>query len=232
MDLVKCLQELSEKQSIEEALEKRVCSAFIKHLNDKNLNVQTNAVRSIQLTAGILKDNNLIMIAETLANMVTDPNGTKEVRDVYSLAIRSTITELNNRAASKLIRSVFPKLQAGLSRSDDITEECLEIIAEIFRRFAAVFESNKNLINKDQLVSDIGRLLHHRNKAVSKKASQCLGLFAVILSQRQLDNLVKDLRARLQQLADKDDLLTILQSLSHITRNVGQKLGAQCTELI
>ena len=52
------------------------------------------------------------------------------------------------------------------------------------------------------------------------------------LRGRQLDNLVKDLRARLQQLADKDDLLTILQSLYHITRNVGQKLGAQCTELI
>jgi hypothetical protein len=37
-----------------------------------------------------MKDQNLIMIVETLADMVIDANK-KEVRDIYSLAIKSTI---------------------------------------------------------------------------------------------------------------------------------------------
>lgn len=107
--------ELADKQTIDEAFEKRICSAFIKHLNDKSLDVQTNAVRSIQKTASILKDNNLILIVETLADKVIDPNGTKEVRDVYSLAIRSTVQELNDKAAVKLIKSVNQKFMYGLN---------------------------------------------------------------------------------------------------------------------
>lgn len=47
LDLCKAMLELADKQTIDEAFEKRICSAFIKHLNDKNLDVQTNAVRSI-----------------------------------------------------------------------------------------------------------------------------------------------------------------------------------------
>ena len=96
-----------------EATERRICSAFIKHLNDTSLDVQSNAVKSIQKTAGIIKDQNLIMIVETLADMVIDANK-KEVRDIYSLAIKSTIQELKDSAASTMIKTVYPKLMKGL----------------------------------------------------------------------------------------------------------------------
>jgi len=84
------MQKLSEQQKIEEALEKRICAAFIKHLDDSSLDVQTNAIRSIQQVAGIIKEQHLVMIVETLADKVVG-DGKKDVRDVYSLAIRSII---------------------------------------------------------------------------------------------------------------------------------------------
>jgi len=47
---------MSEHQKIEEALERRICAAFMKHLDDVSLDVQSNAVKSIQRTAGIVTD--------------------------------------------------------------------------------------------------------------------------------------------------------------------------------
>ena len=74
------------------------------------MDVQTNAVRSIQKTAGILKENNLIdIIVHKLIQMVLGA-GSKDVRDVYSLAIRSTIQELNDQAAIRLIPPVLANL--------------------------------------------------------------------------------------------------------------------------
>ncbi len=73
------------------------------------MDVQTNAVRSIQKTAGILKENNLIDIVDKLTQMVLGA-GSKDVRDVYSLAIRSTIQELNDQAAIRLIPPVLANL--------------------------------------------------------------------------------------------------------------------------
>lgn len=87
-------------------------------------------------------------------------------------------------------------------------------------------------MNKDDLVNVISRLLHSKNKSVTKKATQCLGNIAVILSERQLDNLLKDLVNRLQMTKDKDDELTILTSISHISRQVGSKMQNNYSSLV
>ena len=86
LDLCTEMIRMAETQRIEEGLEKRICSAFVEHLTDSSLDVQTNAVKSIQSVASIIRESNLIMIAETLAKMVIE-SGNKEVRDIYSLAI-------------------------------------------------------------------------------------------------------------------------------------------------
>lgn len=39
MDLCQEVQRLSEHSKIEEALEKRICAAFVKHLDDSSLDV-------------------------------------------------------------------------------------------------------------------------------------------------------------------------------------------------
>jgi hypothetical protein len=92
------------------------------------------------------------MIVETLADMVIDASK-QEVRDVYSLAIRSTISELHDNAATNMIRAVYPKLAKGLKvGKDEVKEECLEILAEIFRKFHVILNKVNNLIPKDELL--------------------------------------------------------------------------------
>jgi len=82
------------------------------------------------------------MIVEKLAEMVTG-EGKKEVRDIYSLAIRSTIQELKDKEAANMIRTVYSKLIKGLKTgSDDVKEEVLEILTEIFKKFGSLLIKN------------------------------------------------------------------------------------------
>jgi len=115
MDLCGEMLKMHENSKIEESLERRICSAFVKHLNDSSLDVQSNAVKSIQKIAPMIREANLVMIVDTLADMVVDSKK-KEVRDIYSLAIRSTIQELKESSAINMIRSVYPRLLKGLKQ--------------------------------------------------------------------------------------------------------------------
>jgi len=53
------------------------------------------------------------MVVEKLTDMILD-TGKKEVRDIYSLAIRSTIQEIGENEAANLIRTIYPKLIKGV----------------------------------------------------------------------------------------------------------------------
>jgi hypothetical protein len=52
------------------------------------------------------------MIVEKMAERVVE--GEKETRDIYSLAIRSIINELNEEYAVSMIKSVYPRLLKGM----------------------------------------------------------------------------------------------------------------------
>ena len=83
-----------------------------------------------------MSESNLVMVAEKLIDMVLAADK-KEVRDTYSLAIRSTIAELGENEAANLIRTIYPKLSSGAANGgDDIKEEVLDIMTEIFKKFS------------------------------------------------------------------------------------------------
>lgn len=124
------------------------------------------------------------MIVETLADKVVG-DGKKDVRDVYSLAIRSIIHQLHDLAAVNMIRAVFPKLMKGLKvGGEEIKEEVLEILTEIFKNFAQILIKQNNLVNKEDVLQQVCELLLFQGKGVRKKATNCLGQFAIVLTQR------------------------------------------------
>ena len=93
------------------------------------------------------------MIVEKLAERVTE--GEKETRDIYSLAIRSIISEINEEYAITMIKSVQTRLLKGMSYSDEVREECLDIFADIFKRFGSLLLKNPTLIQKEELMKKI-----------------------------------------------------------------------------
>lgn len=89
---------------------------------------------------------------EELAQIVV--TGEKEVRDIYSLAIRGIIGEISDDNAQSMIKAVYPKLIQGFGQShgEDVREECLDILTEIFKRFCILLLKKDDLVKKDELM--------------------------------------------------------------------------------
>ncbi len=189
-------------------MEKRICSAFISHLDDKSLDVQGNAVKCIQKIASRIREKNLIMIVEKMAERVVE--GEKETRDIYSLAIRSIISEINEEYATAMIKIVYQRLIKGMNLSDEVREECLDILAEIFKRFGTLLLKNATLVNKDELMKVIPEQLQRDKQSLRKKATNCLGSFAVILTQKQLHLMCQLLIDRIKKSRSKSDSFTLI----------------------
>jgi hypothetical protein len=94
------------------------------------------------------------MIVEKMAERVVE--GEKETRDIYSLAIRSIITEISDEYAIAMIKNVYPKLMKGMQVQNlEVREECLDILADIFKKFGSLLLKNATLVNKDELMKVI-----------------------------------------------------------------------------
>ena len=126
-----------------------------------------------------------------------------------------------------MIRTVYPKLNKGLrSGKAEVQEECLEILAQIFKRFGQLLHKNNNLVNKDDLMKTLVELLQQAHPGVRKRTTNCMGQFAIILSSKQLEQLISILMKRLKTSeGNKKDLLTQIQCISQIARSVGSKLS-------
>ena len=219
-----CYEMLKSNQSFDETLERRICQSFIGHLEDSSMDVQSNAVNCIQKVSGHIRESNLLMILEKLVDMVL--SGKKETIDINSIAIRSSFNEVSDTSAENVIRKIQPKLQQGLTSKDPVIKEtCLEIMAEMFKRFNVTLYRQQNVLNKEDLMRKLPDMLLDQSESIRKKATICIGAFAIVLTARQLDQLCNSLCNRIRNSNNKAETLTLIQCIGHMSRTVGQKLG-------
>lgn len=224
-----CAEIMKSNVLLEEGMEKRICSAFISHLDDKSLDVQGNAVKCIQKIASRIREKNLVMIVEKMAERVVE--GEKETRDIYSLAIRSIISEINDEYAIGMIKTVYPKLIGGIGGADEVREECLDILAEIFKRFGPLILRYSTLVNKDELMRVVPEQLSREKLSLRKKATNCLGALAVILNQKQLQQMCLLLIDRIKKARTKTDTFTLIQCFGQMARTVGNKIAHHLSDI-
>jgi hypothetical protein len=203
-----CHAILSRPTPFEEAIEKRFCSCFIKHLEDENVEVKSNAVKCIKDTASRIRDTNLITILEKLAQEIVE--GKQETLDIFTLALRGIVTEAREEFAGSLIASVNPKLVVGLEKGrNEVKSECLEIYTDIFKRFGGYLLRQHSIVDKNRLMNGINNLLGDEIEInLRKRASQCMGTFAVVLNGQQLQQLTVFLLNRIDKSTTKVDQLT------------------------
>lgn len=163
------------------------------------------------------------MVVEKMAERVVE--GEKETRDIYSLAIRSIISEINEEYAIGMIKVVYARLIKGMSGADEVREEAMDILAEIFKRFGSLLLRNQTLVNKDELMKVIPEQLQRDKLSLRKKATNCLGAFAVILTQKQLQQMCLLLIDRIKKAKTKADSFTLLQCFGQMARTVGNKIA-------
>jgi hypothetical protein len=107
-----CHAILARETPFDETVEKRFCSCFIKHLEDENVEVKSNAVKCIIDTASRIRDTNLITILDKLALEIVE--GKAETLDIFTLALRGIVTEAREDFAASLISTINRKLIVGL----------------------------------------------------------------------------------------------------------------------
>lgn len=97
-----------------------------------------------------------------------------------------------------------------MSKDDSVKEEVLEIMAEIFKAFYVLLLKNNTLVSKDELMRIIPDQLNSNNQALRKKATNCIGTFAVILNNKQLHTLCQTLLDKVRKSRSKEDTFTLV----------------------
>ena len=79
------------ESQLDETLEKRICAAFVQHLEDKSVEVRSNAVKCTQMVSSKIRETNLLMIMDKLMDEIV--GGSPETTDIFALTIRAIVTE-------------------------------------------------------------------------------------------------------------------------------------------
>jgi len=227
-----CNEIIKSPDQLDEAMEKKICAAFISHLEDKSLEVKSNAVKCIQRTASKIREANLITIVQKLAQEIVD--GDQKTLDIFSLTVRGIVNESSEDAATGIITNLMPHMQRGIeTKGGDIKEECLDILTDVFKRFGILILRQQQLVNRDNLMRVINsQLTQGSTPTIRKKASFCMGAFAVVLNNKQLQQLVALIIERVRKSQNKSELPTFVQCLSLIAKSVGNKLAPFLQEII
>ena len=139
---------------LEETLEKRICSAFIQHLEDDSMEVKSNAVKCIQRISPKIREAHLTMIVTKLITEIV--SGTLDALDIFSLTVRGVVNDCSELYAPQLISTIYSHLIRGIESGEtQVREECLDICTEVFKRFGLIILRQPSLVNKDSLMNAI-----------------------------------------------------------------------------
>lgn len=221
---------------MDENLERRVCNAVIKQLDDKSNDVQSVAVKCLALLLKKVQPAQLGEICEKLCSLLLE--GTSELRDIYSIGLKNLITETSESNGALVTLRAAPNLLRGINYTNanatvqgEVRKECVENMTELLRRFGFFVSAEDQRVVFDSV---FGLLLHTDTKAIIRKRSAfCLGSLAVVASDSLLDTIVSKLLDSIahanQNLEDKRILV---QCVCTISRAVGSRLGAYLPSII
>jgi cullin-associated NEDD8-dissociated protein 1 len=76
---------------------------------------------------------NVIDIAQNLCSHIL--NGSKEMRDIYSIGLKTLITDVPAATGDRVTALVTKSLLKGIAGTSGVVAECLDILTEMLRRF-------------------------------------------------------------------------------------------------
>jgi cullin-associated NEDD8-dissociated protein 1 len=219
------INHLTKDVKIDEVLEKKICSAILKQLDDKSNDVQSVAVKCLGILVKKVHSAQITDICDKLCSLILD--GQDALRDIYSIGLKTLISDIPEEHGAIITARLVNRLIFGISRTvgqDEIIKECLENMNDLLRRFGSLL-SNEH----EEIMKAIIKQLVHDKAVIKKRAAICLGSLSVVLSDSQLNHLVELL---LSQSTAPLDTRTLIQTFGAISRTVGHRLGRQLDRLI
>jgi cullin-associated NEDD8-dissociated protein 1 len=219
-----CSELLKEGAKIDVNVERQICAAFLKQLDDQNSEVQGNAVRCIKRIVSRIQDSQVNDVATKLYDCIR--RGSSDIRDVYVTCLKGLINDLPDRATGNVVTALFGNLISGIS-TPGVQEESVEILTELIRRCTA----HMRTISTDS-VNAVVQLLDQPSPSLRKKATQCIGVLGTVLSNRQLQQLVTNLIRIIRNSRSKQVTYTHIQAISAVSRTAAYKLSSYLDQVI
>lgn len=225
---------LSSGIHIDEIMEKKICTAILKQLDDKSNDVQSMAVKCLGTLLKKVQQGQVSEICLKLCSLILQ--GQSELRDIYSIGLKTLIADVPDTMGPLVVERLTERLMSGInSDNDDIKRESLDNITDLLKRFGHLMKQHHEAIYRLVILR-----LESNKHVIRKRASVCLGALAVVVSDNLLFNLVNDLLRRIEShdissnltpdLAD--DIRIIIQTIGTISRTVGYRLGKSLDQII
>merc|ERR1719487_426152 len=220
------MQEITmSNQSLDLHLQKKVCQAFLKQLEDQSIDVQGNAVKCLAKIVCKFQEQQIGEVLAKLSQLVLD--GKPEVRDIYATCLKGLLSELPATCSGLACSNVLPKMLHGITghTSVEVKEECTDVLHDFLKRFG----DNRVMQWSDQenLANSLLNLLKPRTykPSLRKKVVACIGALSSVLADRQLDTLMRTLLSDVRSASTKAEKQKCIQCISTVSRNVGFRIG-------
>jgi len=212
-------------------LQKRVCQAFLKQLEDQSIDVQGNAVKCLAKIVCKFQEQQIGEVLLKLSQLVLD--GKPEVRDIYATCLKGLLTELPSSCSTLACQNVLPKMLTGITthQSVEVKEECTDVFHDFLKRFG----DNRVMQWSDQesMATSLLNLLKPKQykSSLRKKVIACIGALSSVLADRQLDSLMKTLLSDVRSASTKAERQKYIQCISTVSRNVGFRIGQHLRDI-
>eukprot|EP01022_Parablepharisma_sp_SALTPOND_P017577 TRINITY_DN282_c0_g2_i1.p1 TRINITY_DN282_c0_g2~~TRINITY_DN282_c0_g2_i1.p1 ORF type:complete len:1310 (+),score=174.23 TRINITY_DN282_c0_g2_i1:9683-13612(+) len=208
---------------LDPGLEKSICHAYIKQLEDCSVNVRGNAVKCISKICSKISESQFGMIANKLTECVV--KGAEEFRDIYSTCLKTLISEADESFGKTMCSALLEPLIEGTGhKTDAVKEQCIELTNDLLKRFNVVLVHNPGLMNRDLLMNNLITQLHSSNASLRKRACTCFGSLAVTLTPKQLSGLIALLLKNIKP-ENKTMSYPFIETLGAVSGTVGYKLA-------
>ncbi|CAE7627941.1 CAND1 [Symbiodinium pilosum] len=218
-------------QVLDVHLQKRVCQAFVKQLEDQSIDVQGNAVKCLAKIVCKFQEQQIGEVLAKLSQQVLD--GKAEVRDIYATCLKGLLSELPASCSALAGQNVLPKMLHGITSipSLEVKEECTDVFHDFLKRFG----DNRIMqwSDQDNMATSLLNLLKPKQHKTSlrKKVIACIGALSAVLADRQLDTLMRTLLADVRSAGTKAEKQKYIQCISTVSRNVGFRIGQHLKEI-
>ncbi|OQR95878.1 Cullin-associated NEDD8-dissociated protein, partial [Thraustotheca clavata] len=211
--------ELQNNPELGPDLERKICAAVLKQLDDKSNDVQSIAVKCLGILVTKVQEKQVGDICEKLCELIF--TGKPELRDIYSIGLKTILSDVSQKTGASISTNLSSRLLKGVEFYSDqgIKSETLDILTELLKRFGGDFQSEHVAI-MDQLLKE----LSDERAFVRKRVTTCLGALGVVASDALLHRLVEHLLHSVETNHEADKR-TLIQTIGTLSRSVGHRLG-------
>ncbi|KAJ3191342.1 Cullin-associated NEDD8-dissociated protein 1, partial [Irineochytrium annulatum] len=225
-----------DSNQLEESSEKKIVAAVIKSLDDKNSEVQNEAVKLLGPLVKKVREPQLQDVVDQLCSLLTQKK--EELRDISAIGLKTVILEVSPSASSTrtLVRRLIPRLVNLLQDVGDVQLDTIDILGDILARFGHILTSPTDPADKGvqgpqlskQIQDTLLPLLDHARPAVRKRTTVAIGNFVIHASDELFDQLVARVEAEMKAKEAKknfEKLRTLVATMSTLSRFSSRRLG-------